>query len=161
VFTLIYDDMHVDELLPGRSAVYLGMSRFPGDRLRIEPQPGYAASAEQVKMAEDVFNSWIKENSNVIVTMGDDLRVSACLCEITKAGESGFMLTDKQAKGIHVVFPEESGIIEIESRENGTEVTLYNRRTNSHISIRNTPKGGLESAEELLARYPMASRFVN
>jgi hypothetical protein len=80
---------------------------------------------------------------------------------MTKAGDGAYMLTDKQAKSIHVVFPEESGIIEIERRDSGAEVTLHNRRTNSNITIRKAPEGTTESVEELLARYPMANRYVH
>lgn len=161
VFTLIYDDIHVDDLLPNAQVVFLSMSRFPEDDLRLEAIPSYAASTENVKAAGDVFDAWVKENAKLIVTIGDDMRISACICEMTKAGDSAYMLTDNQAKTIHMVFPDESGIIVIEHHDSGAEVTLHNLRTNSHIKIRCTPKGAMESPEELLARYPLANRFVH
>jgi hypothetical protein len=161
VFTLIYDDIYVEEVLPNKPAVLLSMSRFPESRLKFEAHPNYAASADQVTAAEDLFNSWIRENSKLIVTIGDDLRITACVCEMTKAGDGAYMLTDKQAKAIHVVFPEESGIIDIERRDSGAEVTLHNRRTNSGITIRKAPEGTAESVDELLARYPMSNRYVH
>lgn len=161
IFTMIYDEIRTDELFPDKPIVLLSNPRFPDHGLRLEAHPGYAASTEQVKKAGEIFSLWIKETAKLIVTIGDDLRVSACVCEMTKAGENSFVLTDRQAKAIHMVFPEESGIIEIEHRESGAEVTLHNRRSNSHITIRKAPEGAVESAEELLARYPMANRFVH
>jgi hypothetical protein len=161
VFPMIYDDVRVDELLLDKPVVFLSNPRFPDDGLRLEAHPSYAASTEQAKKAGEIFGIWIQEGAKVIVTIGDELRVSGCVCEMTKAGENSFVLTDRQAKAIHIVFPEESGIIEIEHRESGAEVTLYSRRSNSHITIRKAPEGAVESTEELLVRYPMANRFVH
>jgi hypothetical protein len=161
VFTMIYDEVEVDELLPGEPAVLLSMSKFPEVRFRLEPHLSYVASTQLVKTAEDLFDAWIEENATLMVTIGDDLRVSACICEMTKTGESVYMLADKQARNVHMVFPGESGIIEIDHRESGAQVTLHNRRTNSHIAIRKVPNGATESPEELLARHPLASRSVH
>ncbi len=161
VFTMIYDEVEVDELLPDAPAVLLSMSKFPEVRFRLEAHLSYAASTQLVKTAGDLFDAWIEENARLLVTIGDDLRVSACICEMTKTGESAYMLADAQAKTVHMVFPGQSGIIEIDHRDSGTEVTLHNRRTNSHIAIRKAPNGATESPEELLARYPLASRSVH
>jgi hypothetical protein len=161
VFTMIYDEVEVDELQPDAPAVLLSMSKFPEVRFRLEARLSYAASTQLVKTAEDLFDAWIEENARLLVTIGDDLRVSACICEMTKTGESVYMLADTQAKTVHMVFPGQSGIIEIDHRDSGAEVTLHNRRTNSHIAIRKAPNGATESPEELLARYPLASRSVH
>jgi hypothetical protein len=161
VFTMIYDEIRVDELMPSNPVVLLSIQRFPEDGLRLEAHPSYAASAEQIKAAGELFNAWINENAKLVVTIGDDMRISACVCEMTKASENAYMLTDKQAKAVHVIFPEDSGIIDIEHRESGAEVTLHNRRSNSHITIRRAPEGVIEGPEEILARYPMANRFVH
>lgn len=161
VFPLIYDDIHVDELLPSRPVVFLNMSGFPNDGLRLEAHPEYEPSAEMTKAAEDVFDSWINEGARLVVSTADIMRVSFSVCEMTKAGDGAFMLADRQAKAVHVLFPRRSGIIEIDQCETGAEVTLHNRSTNSYIAIRKAPEGAEESPEELLAKYPIANRFVH
>ena len=144
VFPMIYEGIRVDELLPDKSVVFLSNPRFPDDGLRLEAHPSYAASTDQVKKVGELFSVWIEEGAKLIITIGDDLRVSACVCEMTKAGENSFVLTDRQAKAIHMVFPEESGVIEIEYREVEVEVTLHNHRSNSHITIRKAPEGAVD-----------------
>ena len=62
LFTMICDDIHVDELLPNRPVVLLSRSRSPEDRFRLEANPSYAASTEQVEAVGDLFDAWIKEN---------------------------------------------------------------------------------------------------
>jgi hypothetical protein len=161
VFTMIYDEVEVDELRPNAPAVFLRMSRFPEDRFRLEAHPSYAASTQLVKAAGELFDAWVKEKARLLVTIGDQLLVSACICEMTKAGEGVYMLADKQSKTVHVVFPSESGIIEIEHRDSRTEVTLHNRQTNSHVAITKALNGPTGSPHDFLTRYPLASRSVH
>jgi hypothetical protein len=162
VFPLIHDNIRVgDELRLDQPAVFLSSFRFPDDRIRLEAQPRYGPSAEQIESVKQQFKSWIEDGTGVIVTTGDNMRMTMCFCEMTIAGEGSYMLTDRQARSIHVVFPKESGLIQVEQRDDRAEVTLHNRDTNSFISIRQAPKGKMESPEELLARYPLANRLVH
>lgn len=161
VFPLIHDDIRVDEFLPKSPAVVLSKTRFPDDRIRIEAQPIFEPSTEQIEKVNQQFDLWIEDGGNLIVTTGDNMRMTLCVCEISKAGDDSYMLTDRQAKSIHVVFLKQSGIVDIAQRKDGVEVTLHNRHTNSFISIRPAPKGKMESPEEILARLPLANRLVH
>lgn len=161
VFPITHDDIRVDALLPNKPTVILDSSRFPDERIRIEAQPGYEPSAEQIEAVKQQFESWSSDGGNLIVTMGDNMRMTLCVCEISKAADDTFMLTDRQAKTVHVVFLRSSGIVNVAEGKNGTEVTLHNRHTNSFISIRQAPKGRTESPEEILARLPMPNRLVH
>jgi len=156
VFLLCYDEITVDELIPQKKQVILNMSKFPEDRLRLSAHEGFRPKAEQVQQVCDQFRVWVKLGSSLTVTIGDNMRVSASNCDIKEAGTDTFMLRDLQAKTIHVVFPSESDVIEVDRKESRTGIVLHNRNTNSYISVTDRT----ESPEEIIQRFPLHTRIL-
>lgn len=157
VFTLIYDEIKVEELIPSAPVVFMSMSKFPDAKFRLTAHEGYRPTAEMLQAAREQFDSWVRDEIQLIVTIGDNMRVSASVCDVIAAGENAYMIRDSHSKTIHVVFLDESDAIEIDRRENGVEVTLRNRRTNSEIAVRS----GSETPEQMLMRYPLRTRSVH
>jgi len=90
----------------------------------------------------------------------NDWRQHACFasnCDIKEAGTDTFMLRDLQAKTIHVVFPSESDVIEVDRKESRTGIVLHNRNTNSYISVTDRT----ESPEEIIQRFHCTLAFCN
>lgn len=153
---IIYDDITFDKIPHRSTRLFLRNKRIGGREIVLSRAMTTRPSERQIEEVYDRFRLWIKLNAELCLTVGDSLRSRASICTISEPNAGAFFFTNLRAATIDTLAPQQSELIKITSSNDRTTIDMYNRTTNTFVSVTDR----MEPPERTFERFAAFTQTV-
>jgi hypothetical protein len=125
------------------------------DGFSLRPKDKRAKPKKDLQRVYELFRKWEHRDTMLMVKTGDGMRITVA-CGKVKELSDCFMFTIADTEAIHLVVPDHSSLVHIETKGDELTVMLYNEKSGLHFTVTNR----VERPEDAINRFPALTKLV-